>query len=305
VVAEGLLKPVTRQVVNKAIRMTTTITRTQFVAPSRGESPAVSLLYSPVGPGSAAENHLIQQHLVLVRQVVGRLAMSLPAHVDQGDLYSSGLVGLLNAVRNFDPKGGSSFESYARVRIRGAIFDELRRLDWVPRSIHDKARKVQNVIQELEQKLGMAPDEAQVAQALKLSVSEYQELLEDIRPATFVCLDAAPHHEDDDNRHDCIADESQEDPRDGTARRELTALITQRIQQLPEMQRKVLALYYFEDLRLREIAEAFGVTESRICQIHSQAILALRAHLKEQEAQESRPRKKRVSGRTAELAVAA
>lgn len=252
----------------------------------------LSQCYGRVAPGSSAEDELVQQHLALVRQVVGRLAMSMPAHVDQDDLYSSGLVGLLNAVRNFDPQGGSSFESYARVRIRGAIFDELRRLDWVPRSVHDKARKVQAVMQQLEQAQGQPPSDAEMAKALKLSVSEYHELLEEIRPATFVCLDASPASEDDDeSRHDRIADESQQDPLDCTARREVAAIIAQRITQLPEMQRKVLALYYFEDLRLREIAEAFGVTESRICQIHSQAILAIRSFLKQQEEAEAKHQK--------------
>lgn len=252
-------------------------------------SKDVSARYGRVTPGSAAEDDMVQQHLPLVRQVVGRLAMGLPSHVDQDDLYSSGLVGLLNAVRNFDPKGGSTFESYARVRIRGAIFDELRRLDWVPRSVHDKARKVQAIMQQLEQAHGQPPSDEDVAKALNLSVSEYHELLEEIRPATFVCLDASPINEDDEeSRHDRIADESQPDPMDCTARREIAALISKRIQHLPEMQRKVLALYYFEDLRLREIAEAFGVTESRICQIHSQAILAIRSYLKQQEDAEAK-----------------
>ncbi len=253
----------------------------------------LSHLYGHVAQGSNDENDLVLQHLTLVRQVVGRLAMSMPSHVDQDDLYSSGLVGLLNAVRNFDPQGGSTFESYARVRIRGAIFDELRRLDWVPRSIHDKARKVQAVMQGLEQKLGRPAAEDEVAKALNLSPDEYNELLEEIRPATFVCLDASPVSEnDDESRHDRIADESQPDPLDNTVRRELSAIIATRIKQLPEMQRKVLALYYFEDLRLREIAEAFGVTESRICQIHSQAILAIRSFLKQQDDAEAKPQKK-------------
>ena len=257
--------------------------------PTKVGGKNLSQFYNRVAPGSTAEDDLVQQHLTLVRQVVGRLAMSMPAHVDQDDLYSSGLVGLLNAVRNFDPQGGSTFESYARVRIRGAIFDELRRLDWVPRSVHDKARKVQAVMQQLEQAQGQPPSDEEMAKALKLSVAEYHELIEEIRPATFVCLDASPVSDDDDeSRHDRIADESQPDPLDCTARREVAAIIAQRITQLPEMQRKVLALYYFEDLRLREIAEAFGVTESRICQIHSQAILAIRAFLKQQEEAEAK-----------------
>jgi RNA polymerase sigma factor for flagellar operon FliA len=258
------------------------------LAKTRVRAKSVSPGVGRIQPGSQAEEELVQKHLSLVRQVVGRLAMGLPSHVDQDDLYSSGLVGLLNAVRNFDPQGGSTFESYARVRIRGAILDELRRLDWVPRSIHDKARKVQAQMQQLEQTLGESPSDAAMAKAMKLSLAEYQELMEEIRPATFVCLDASPVSEDDDeSRHDRIADDSQANPLDSTARRELTALIAKRITQLPEMQRKVLALYYFEDLRLREIAEAFGVTESRICQIHSQAILAIRAFLKQQEEAEA------------------
>jgi len=147
---------------------------------------------------------------------------------------------------------------------------------------------VQAVMRELEQSLGQPPADADMAKALKISVPEYQELLEEIRPATFVCLDAAPTGEDDDeSRHDRIADETQLDPLDCTARREVSAIIAQRITQLPEMQRKVLALYYFEDLRLREIAEAFGVTESRICQIHSQAILAIRSYLRQQDEAEA------------------
>src|ERR1700761_6282625 len=105
--------------------------------------------YSKAGPGSAHENNLVQQYLPLVKTVVGRLAMTLPSHISMDDLYSAGLVGLLNAVRRFNPTGGSSFESYARVRIRGSVFDELRRLDWVPRSIHDKAKKIEKTMQQL------------------------------------------------------------------------------------------------------------------------------------------------------------
>jgi RNA polymerase sigma factor for flagellar operon FliA len=240
-------------------------------------------LYSRSGPGSETENSLVEQYLPLVRTVVGRLAMTLPAHVNVDDLYSAGLVGLLNAVRRFNPKNGCSFESYARVRIRGAIFDELRRLDWVPRSVHEKARKVEKVMQELTQRHGEVPTSAQMAKAMKISVTDYEELLQEVRPATYVCLDSAQNSDGDGTAYDFIPDDSQRDPDKQTATREMARLIEKRLEQLPEMQRKVLALYYFEDLRLREIAEAFGVTESRICQIHSQAILAIKSLLRKED----------------------
>ena len=237
--------------------------------------------YQQTRPGSTKENDLVQEYLPLVKTVVGRLAMSLPPHVDVEDLYSAGLVGLLSAVRHFDPQGGATFESYARVRIRGTIFDELRRMDWVPRSIHEKARRVQAVQSQLEQEKGVMPSDAEVAKAMGLSLEGFEDLMVQIRPTTFVCLDAVHGGEDsgDTTYHETISDDSQPDPVDLAARRELSKVIEKRLQGFPEMQRKVLALYYFEDMRLREIAEVFGVTESRICQIHSQAIMSLRGFL--------------------------
>jgi RNA polymerase sigma factor for flagellar operon FliA len=245
------------------------------------KTPPQYAQYKKIRPGTAKEAELIEQYLPFVKNVVGRLALTLPSHVDLDDLYSAGLVGLLNAVRNYDPTAGSSFESYARVRIRGAIFDELRRLDWVPRSVHDKARKVQAVIQQIEQTKGQPPTDGEIAHALGLSMDEYDDLMNQIRPATFVCLDAVSGNEDggETAHHETISDEAMPDPVDSTVRNEMARLIEKRLSTLPEMQRKVLALYYFEDMRLREIAEVFGLTESRICQIHSQAILALRGYL--------------------------
>jgi RNA polymerase sigma factor for flagellar operon FliA len=232
-------------------------------------------------PGSVTEAELVDKYIPLVRTVVARLAMTLPPHVDGEDLYSAGLSGLLNAIRQYDPTAGTAFETYARLRIRGAILDELRRMDWVPRSVHTKARKVQAVMQQLEQAKGRAATETEVAKSLKISLSEYQEWLEEIRPATFVCLDAAFHSDFDDSlsQYESLPDQRQENPLDGTFRREVARLVSERLQQLPEMQRKVLALYYFEDMRLREIAEAFGLTESRICQIHAQAIASIKNYL--------------------------
>jgi RNA polymerase sigma factor for flagellar operon FliA len=227
------------------------------------------------------ENALVEKYLPLVAAVMGRLAMTLPDHVDHDDLYSVGLVGLLQALRNYNPTCGTSFETYARVRVRGAMLDELRRMDWVPRTIHEKARKVKSMMSQLEQQLGKAPTEAQMAKALGISAKEYEELLNEVRPASFVCLDAAGSSEDNEGGvlHEVIADLTVDSPVEKVSQRELKKVIFNRLKELPEMQRKVLALYYIEDMHLREIAEVFGLTESRICQIHSQAILAIRAYL--------------------------
>ncbi len=208
--------------------------------------------------------------------------MTLPPHVDGEDLYSAGLAGLLNAIRKYNPRAGTAFETYARLRIRGAVFDELRRMDWVPRSVHTKARKVQAAMHAIEQKKGRAASDEEVAAALKLPLQEYREWLEDVRPATFICLDAAFNNsefDDGSSQYESLADQRQENPLDGTFRREVAQFIAERLKALPDMQRKVLALYYFEDMRLREIAESFDLTESRICQIHAQAILAIKSQL--------------------------
>ena len=234
----------------------------------------------------STENALIEQYLPLVVSVLGRLSMTLPEHVSHDDLHSAGLIGLLQALRNFDPTCGSSFETYARVRVRGAMLDELRRMDWVPRTIHEKARKIQTVMGQLEQKLGRVPADTQMAKALGLSVPEYCDLLDEVRPVAFVCLDSVGSSDDGDtgSLYEVIADTSEENPVEQVSQRELKQVIFEHLKKLPEIQRKVLALYYIEDLHLREIAEVFGLTESRICQIHAQAILAIRGYVQRFEA---------------------
>jgi RNA polymerase sigma factor for flagellar operon FliA len=238
--------------------------------------------YANSRPGGKIENELVIQYLPLVKTVVGRLSMTLPAHAVTDDLHSAGLVGLLSAVRRYNPKTGVLFETYARVRIRGAVFDELRRQDWVPRSVHDKARKVEKVMRALEQKKGKTPTNAEMAKEMDMKENDYEALLTEIKPATFVCLDSvrSAEQEGEATQHEAVADASQPDPGTATARREMAKIICERLEHLPDAQRKVLALYYFEDLRLREIADVFGVTESRISQIHAAAVLSIRAYLK-------------------------
>ena len=235
-------------------------------------------------PDADSENALIEKYLSLVASIAARLAMTLPEHVDQDDLYSSGLVGLLQALRNYDPSCGASFETYARTRVRGAMLDELRKMDWVPRTVHEKARKIQAAMAQLEQKLGRVPTEAQMARALNLSAAEYGKLLTEIRPAAFVCLDTVSSEDDTGDLYEVVANSAEESPLEQISQRELKQVILDRLKELPEMQRKVLALYYGEELHLREIAEVVGLTESRICQIHAQAILSIRAYLQRFEA---------------------
>lgn len=234
---------------------------------------------------ASLENDLVTQYLPLVKTIVGRLAMTLPSHLELEEMQSAGAIGLLHAIRNFDAHNGASFETYARFRIRGAVIDELRKSDWASRTVRDKARRIQTAMMELEQRSSTPPTEPEIAGALNISLQEYQHWLEDVRPVTFVCLDAAASPADEGSRAlaEIVSDPGQDSPFDNLERRDLAELIAARIKSLPEMQRKVLALYYVEDLRLREIAAAFGVTESRISQVHAQAILSIRSFLEKAE----------------------
>jgi len=234
--------------------------------------------YSENEQGSELENELVKEYLPLVRSVVGRLAMTLPSHVHQEDLYSPGLVGLLKAIRNFDPSHSTNFEGYARYRIRGAILDELRRMDWVPRSVHDKAKKVERVISELEATFQRMPDEEEIASALDISIEHYQKLMEEIRPVAFVSINGCNEYggPDESFKGITLEDEVTPGPDEMASKHELIDRIKDKINELPERMKKVLAFYYYENMRLKEIASILGVTESRVCQIHSEAILLIR-----------------------------
>ncbi len=263
--------------------MSTVACELEAPAGQTARRPAAQELWRRYQKEASAQNEsaLVERYLPLVRYAVARLALVLPEHVDREDLHSAGLVGLLQALRNYDPASGTSFESYARLRIRGAMLDELRRMDWAPRTVHEKSRKIQEVMGRLEQELGRVPTDREMAAAMNLSLAAYHELLDEVRPAQFVCLDSvgAGDGEETGTLYEVVPDINQDGPGDQAARAELKELIFERLKQLPAIQRQVLALYYGQDLHLREIAEVFGLTESRICQIHAQAILSLRSWL--------------------------
>ncbi|HVU33738.1 MAG TPA: FliA/WhiG family RNA polymerase sigma factor [Opitutaceae bacterium] len=237
--------------------------------------------YQGVSPSAVDEKDLIARYLPLVRNVVDRIKLNIPAHVDADDLYSVGVTGLIAAVRKFDPEQGSTFASYAAMRIRGAILDELRRMDWCPRRARARSRKLKNAINDVEQKLGRAATDAEVCASLGLSDKEYQKWVEEAKPVTFIAIDQNTEGEEGDGAslHELLADDADKTGRDNMEKAELLQLLTQRITELPDIPKKILAMYYFENMRLAEIAAVFGLTESRICQIHAQTILGLRGWL--------------------------
>jgi RNA polymerase sigma factor for flagellar operon FliA len=173
-----------------------------------------------------------------------------------------------------------TFAAYAAMRVRGAVLDELRRIDWMSRTLRVKAKKLTDVIATFEQNVGRPATEAEIASELGITSEEYSILLDEVRPLSYVELDALAGDDEDSSLHEVIADENQPNARDLALKQELIKLVVERLQVLPDMQRKILAMYYFENLRLAEIAKVFGVTESRICQIHTQAVLSLKAYIR-------------------------
>lgn len=234
----------------------------------------------------ANEDVLIERHLPLVKTTVDRMRVFLPAALDLDDLYSVGFTGLMSAARKFDPRQGAPFPAFASLHIRGAVHDELRRMDWTPRTVRDKAKKFKDSIAGLEARLGRPAEPNEVCAELKLSREEYEDLLEEIKPASFIPLDgeAFSENSDDVSLHEVIADDTQKSGRETLEKKELIQLVLTQLQKLPDMPKKVLALYYLESMRLSEIAAVFGVTEGRISQIHTQAVLSLRAFIKRQDS---------------------
>lgn len=225
---------------------------------------------------------LFETYMPLVRSIVARIKINLPPHIDEQDLHSVGITGLIAALKKYDPAQKKSFGSYAAMRIRGSILDELRRMDWMPRNARTNFKKLRKTVDELEQRLGRPAKEEEVRMELGLTHKEYQSLMAETRPITFLPLDNPAGSGDDGegaDLYEVIPDENVQPVTSKMEKDEVTRLVAERINQLADTPRKVLAMYYFQDMRLAEIAEVFGLTESRICQIHSQAIVSLRSYI--------------------------
>jgi len=238
------------------------------------------------------ETEFLEMHLPLVKTVVGRLRLTLPATLDMDDLYSVGVTGLMTAAKRYDPSRNTAFPAFASQHIRGAVLDELRRMDYMSRGSRDKAHRLTDAINQIEQRTQQPATSADICQELGISEAEYESLLEEVAPVSFLPLDGEAFSEssEDIRLHEIIPDDAQPSASDVLEKKELLELVIGRIQELPDMPRKILAMYYFEDLRLSEIAAAFGLTEGRISQIHTQTVLSLRAFVKRLGNPSSSPR---------------
>ncbi|WP_456433545.1 FliA/WhiG family RNA polymerase sigma factor [Thermosulfuriphilus sp.] len=229
-------------------------------------------------------DELIIEYAPLIKYIAGKLALKLPPNVSVDDLISAGVMGLIDAINKFDPSKNIQFKTYAEFRIRGAMLDELRSLDWVPRSIRKKTAELEKAYAKLEKELGRPAEDEEVAKELGLSLDEFYRLLEETKGATFIDIETIRRKMPDLNEEDIfdlIADPDQEDPFDSIQFGELKDVLAQAIESLPEKERLVVALYYYEDLTMREIGEIMGYTESRISQLHTKAMMRLKAHLSE------------------------
>ncbi len=234
----------------------------------------------------AARDQLILAYSPLVKYVAGRMGSSLPAHVDDGDLVSYGLLGLIGAIERFEPSRNIKFETYAVSRIRGSIIDELRALDWVPRSVRSWARKVEAAVTKLENQLMRAPTDEEIAAYLELEVDAFLDIVNQIASSGMVALDefwnTGGAGQDRVNLIDTIEDTDAPDPSQAYRMQALRETLAAAIQRLPERERIVIGLYYYEGFTLKEIGEVLGVTESRVSQLHTKAILRLRGRVKEE-----------------------
>jgi len=230
---------------------------------------------------SGLRDRLILHYAPLVKYVAGRVGSGLPAHVEQADLISYGTFGLIDAITRFEPTREVKFESYAMSRIRGAIIDELRSTDWIPRSVRMKARQFERTVAQLESSLHRTPTDEEVADAMDMDVEEIRKFLGQLSLVNVVALDELLTDDDGGSPSlgDTLQDSTALDPQAMAEHGEARQLLARAVEQLPEREKVVVSLYYFEGLTLADIGRVLGVTESRICQLHTKAVLHLRTKL--------------------------
>jgi RNA polymerase sigma factor FliA len=231
----------------------------------------------------AIRDRLILTYAPLVKFVAGRLGSGLPAHVDENDLVSYGLLGLIGAIERYDPDRDVKFETYAITRIKGAIIDELRAMDWVPRSVRARAREIERAMSSLEAQLHRAPSDAEIAEKIGITEAELEDSLTDIARSSIAALDEvwtiSSSGGDQVALIDTIEDTAGPEPQTALDETETREALAESIAALPEREKIVITLYYYEELTLREIGDVLGVTESRVSQLHTKAILRLRSRL--------------------------
>lgn len=237
--------------------------------------------YKEYGDNQAREAIIIQ-YSSLVKYVAGRVAISLPPNVQRDDLFSYGIFGLIDAIEKFDHKRGIKFETYAISRIRGSILDGLRAMDWVPNSIRQKAKEVEKAYASVEYKLGRAATDDEICEYLAINNEQFKQIINDTRVISLQSLDE--FWNDGENKDtirliDSIEDTNCEDPTSNLEYEETKAVLAEAIEKLPDREKMVVSLYYYDGLTLKEIGEVLGVSESRISQMHSKAILRLRGRL--------------------------
>jgi len=237
-----------------------------------------------------ARRELVNIYARIVKYVAGRMAIGLPHYVEFNDLISAGLLGLIQAIDNFDHQRGIKFETYAIPRIRGSILDELRSQDWFPRSLRRKAKQLEEAYSTLEIRLGRPATDAEVAKKLEIDLEELDGMVGEVSIATIMSLDADTSGDEGESSTtlgDYLADVNAEDVEQILAKQEMKDLIGSRMSELPEKEQLVLVLYYYEELTLKEIGEILDVTESRVCQIHTKAILRLKGKIERHEGKTS------------------
>ncbi len=222
------------------------------------------------------KENMVDKHASMVKRIAYHLKSRLPAHIQVDDLIQAGMIGLLEAARNYDAKQGASFETYASIRIRGAMLDEMRKNDWAPRSVHRNSRRVAEVIRQIENEKGRDARDSEIAEALNIELDEYNRILQD--SSGHKILSFEEFGMDNGSILDTIPN-PQTGILDGLQKEDMKVLIANAIAGLPERERLVIALYYDEELNLREIGAIIGVSESRISQIHSQAVIRLQTRL--------------------------